>query len=209
MTHGPDTEKLLQLIEQQKNGDIINVAGLHITSLPILPQHITALYCGSTQIRELPAYLNLQRLNCFKTDVSEIPPYPNLIELNCVGTKIKELPFYKNLRVLSCTDTAISQIKEYPMLYQLICSNTLVKDIPYLPQLYFLAVGSSIERISPLPKLYNIYWHSLNNNVLQKGEGTDASYIEGLKESETKKRVQYRNFKIKEELISKTIIFLD
>jgi len=168
MAHGPDTDKLLKLIEQQKDGTAINVAGLQITCLPFLPLHITSLYCGSTKIKELPAYLNLKILNCFETDVTEIPPYPDLEELNCVGTNIKELPMFKKLKLLSFTETAVSKIKEYPVLRQLICSNTKVKEIPYLPMLCFLSVDSTIERIAPLPSLYHISWHSGNSRVLQK-----------------------------------------
>ena len=213
MAHGPDTEKLLQLIEQQKNGNIINVAGLQITSLPILPQHITSLYCGSTQIKELPAYLNLKQLNCFRTDVTEIPPYPDLEELNCVGTKVKEIPMFKKLKLLSFTETAVSKIKEYPVLHQLICSNTQVKEIPHLPLLYFLSVDKSIERIAPLPCLYQVSWHSENNHVLQKGKESNQEYIQRLQESETIKRIINRNQQIKEELMivthsSKKLIFL-
>jgi Leucine-rich repeat (LRR) protein len=119
MSYGPHTDILMRLIQDAYDtlDDSLDVAGLGIHSLPLLPDNLKELICYSTCLTSLPPLPNgLQKLSCSNTKLTSLPPLPN------------------GLTILECQNTPITSLPPLPnSLKELVCYNTLLTSLPPLP----------------------------------------------------------------------------
>lgn len=103
--YGPDTPELLR--RGARFGNVLDVNGLRITSLPPLPARLQVLDCANTQLTELPDLPDgLLELYCGNTQLSVLPALPpELRTLDCAKTQISVLPVLPaGLLHLDCSD---------------------------------------------------------------------------------------------------------
>jgi hypothetical protein len=132
----------------------LNLSGLSLKELPVLPANLENLMCNDnrlTTLPELPPYLKylncdrnalttlpklpdrLEDLQCNSNRLTELPTLPSsLISLGCAHNCIKQLPSLPNtLEYLYCSDNQLSALPNLPVsLRQLDCSNNQLKTIP-------------------------------------------------------------------------------
>ncbi len=190
--YGPDTDKLLQKMEDILLGEL-NVSNLNITSLPELPSRIVHLFCGNTNITRLP----------------ELPS--ELLSLSCSHTNITSLPeLPSDLRVLDCSNTSITSLPELPSrLVQLFCGNTNITSLPELPST-LEGLYCDITHLTSLPELPSslIALYCNNCDLILKREENESiqDYIQRLRvwveDIISKKRIQERCEVVKEGLMA-------
>lgn len=136
--YGPDTDDLLLRLEMSSLDGTLNVAGLSLTSLPILPYTLQTLNISNTEISELPVLPEkLRSLSCVNTTIATLPRLPSgLRYLNITNTRIKVLPDLPDtLQSLCCSSTPIREIHSLPpRLQYLDCLNTNIEQMPHLPE---------------------------------------------------------------------------
>jgi Leucine-rich repeat (LRR) protein len=152
--------------EWQQNGDInqiLDLYGLNLTELPVLPRNLQKLKCsgnqlenlsnlpntlqelyfGDNQLENFPDLLHLINLRILYCNNNQLEDLPNLSELinlqilNCGVNQITSLPHLPNsLQKLDCYD---NQLTELPNLSRLInlqtlsCGNNQLNELPVLP----------------------------------------------------------------------------
>jgi hypothetical protein len=128
MSHGLDTDELMCYIEESYDSNLLDISGLIITSLPLLPEGLEELWCNDTQITELPPLPNgLQVLLCSNTHLKSLPSLPDeLQEIKCFNTPLTSLPpLPKWLHTLNCTSTQLTSLPPLPdSLKELYCADT-------------------------------------------------------------------------------------
>jgi hypothetical protein len=188
MAHGPETDDLLALIANMKDGRL-TLGNSSITSLPALPPGIRSLVCHTlpnlASLPDLPH--GLQVLYCMDMPLTRLPALPSTLKmLYCNTLPLSSLPdLPPNLKNLNCERLPLSSLPELPLgLEHLDCSNTQITTLPYLPH-----------------TLKTLFWHN-TPLILQRAEGeSTAEYLVRLKEEQaSKKRCAERSRAIHEEL---------
>jgi len=190
MAHGPDTQRLLTIINNLGLENTLSVEMLNITSLPSLPSTIKYLYCNNTKITKLPPLppmlkmldvehtelvelpplpTQLEKLNCNNTKITELPPLPtHLEELYCCYTKITELPpLPTSLRTLFISGMRITKLPPLPPnLISFVCFSTQITELPPLPaSLEKLNCPEQVSEIPPLPASLKYLNCEYNNKI--------------------------------------------
>jgi hypothetical protein len=137
MSHGPDTDDLIDSIEDSYDSHLLNVSGFDITSLPDLPEDLEELWCNNTQLDTLPDLPSeLYVLWCSNTPLTSLPDLPDgLQEIRCYSTQITSLPTLpEQLLILHCSDTPLTSLPSLPSrLQQLYIDDTHITSLPILP----------------------------------------------------------------------------
>lgn len=137
MSYGQDTDELLRRIDNIVDGSL-NIVGLHVTSLPLLPEGLKSLWCSNSDLRSLPKILpsSLLILDCSFTYISELPVLPSgLKQLCCEYCPLVKLqPLFEGLLLLDVSYTLLSTLPALPAsLQSLYCSYTDISLLPALP----------------------------------------------------------------------------
>jgi hypothetical protein len=105
---------------------ILNVSGMHITSLPDLTRfkNLKILYCYNNQLTALPTLpQNLQELYCSHNQLTSFPTLPqNLTKIYCFHNKLTYLPTLpENLKILSYSNNPNNPI------FKVVDSSSIIK----------------------------------------------------------------------------------
>ena len=103
-------------IATMENG-YLNLAGLHLTELPPLPEGVEQLNCSLNSLTTLPPLPStLRHLNCQYNNLTELPPLPpNLITLSCENNNLTKLPALPSgIRKVYFTSNKIRELPDIP-----------------------------------------------------------------------------------------------
>jgi E3 ubiquitin-protein ligase SspH2 len=128
MSYGSDTDELMRRIQTSLTIGTLNIAGLNIHSLPLLPDKLKVLICFNTCLTSLPPLPDgLQGLYCYQTQITSLPPLPDELQILCCdNTEITSFPpLPSGLQMLWCPSTQITSLPLLPDGLQILnCVNT-------------------------------------------------------------------------------------
>ena len=117
---------------------ILDCSGNQLTSLPELPESLTALSCWDNQLTSLPELPeSLTALSCDNNQLTSLPELPeSLTELYCRGNQLTSLPeLPESLTALYCWGNQLTSLPELPeSLTWLHCENNQLTSLPELPE---------------------------------------------------------------------------
>jgi len=98
---------------------ILNVSGMHITSLPDLTRfkNLKILYCYNNQLTALPTLPhNLKQIHCYNNKLTALPTLPqNLQELYCSHNQLTSFPTLpQNLTKIHCFHNKLTYLPTLP-----------------------------------------------------------------------------------------------
>jgi Leucine-rich repeat (LRR) protein len=166
MSYGKDSDELMRRIDNIVDGNL-NIVGLHLTSLPMLPEGLKSLYCSNTDLVCLPSVLpsSLLFLDCSFTYINELPELPpGLKQLSCEYCPLVKLgPISEGLLLLDVSYTLLRALPVLPAsLQSLYCSYTEISVLPALPaDLRILDCSNTkILSIDSVPSTVSLLLHS-------------------------------------------------
>ena len=120
-------EIALERIANWKEGTILDLSNLGLTSLPTLPSTLTKLYCHNNQLTSLPTLPStLTHLHCSFNQLTSLPTLPTtLIKLYCYNNQLTSLPtLVSTLIELLCYNNQLTSLPTLPTtLIELHCNN--------------------------------------------------------------------------------------
>ncbi|MCW2255364.1 hypothetical protein M2263_001455 [Providencia alcalifaciens] len=148
----------------------LNLKGLELSSLPILPPNITRLNVSYTPLKTLPPLPNtLKILKCISSKLESLPELPpHLEELLCDNSALINLPKLPlGLIMLSCDNNPLQSLPKLPSTLQgLSCEDVDLLSLPDLPS-ELISLYCDHNRLASLPELpVNLKALSCNDNYL-------------------------------------------
>ena len=124
------------------NEETLQLNGLRLRELPVLPNHIKSLYCYANALTTLPKLPpGLVRLECWSNLLTALPELPDTLEyLYCSNNQITSLPkLPTKLKELYCNFNLLIKLPELPnSLIHLACIRNKLIALPKLPNLHLL-----------------------------------------------------------------------
>lgn len=151
----------------------VDLSNLNLTTLPMLPTHLTILDLSKNKLSELPTLpAGLKVLNLFNNKLLSLPTLPSALqELNAEMNRLVELPTLPvNLEVLNIQQ---NQVQELPVLHEklqeLKVSGNRLTALPALPP-YLRELHANRNQLESVPNLSGLQYLvdvSLKNNALR------------------------------------------
>lgn len=115
----------------------LNLTGLHLSSIPILPPHIKKLGITRNQLKELPPLpVGLEELNCAENRFITLSGLPSGIKkLDCSRNGLVNLSVLpEGLKQLNCSNNRLKSLPALPTKLKILnCSGNHLDTLPILP----------------------------------------------------------------------------
>ena len=147
---------LEQKIEESKRTGELDISGMGLTTLPILPSSLTHLHCDLNQLTNIPVLPErLKYLGCAYNQLKTLPILPpTLTNLYCSYNQLVTLPaFPPNLTEACCSYNQYTILPVLPeTLTHLGCAFNQLKTLPVLPP-KLIALYCPCNQFTTLPLL--------------------------------------------------------
>ena len=92
----------------------IDLSGMELTFLPIIPPFIQEVNCKANQLTSLPELPNVKNLECYNNQLTSLPKLPNVQRLSCRDNQLISLPELPNVTYLYCNGNELTKLPELP-----------------------------------------------------------------------------------------------
>jgi len=115
----PEYKEAIEKINKWKQqGDLskgLDLFGMCLKWLPVLPRNLQILSCTRNELTKLPRLpKNLQKLHCASNELTSLPPLPtSLRRLLCYNNELTSLPYLPtNLKELWCWNNKLTNLPD-------------------------------------------------------------------------------------------------